>query len=73
LFQEFVIARARLMKERNRDVSLAWHTAALARQKTLPKLEKLLMTVEKKAPQTANQLKQSLTSIFGPPKLKTRG
>ena len=54
-------------------MALAWHTAALTRTQKLPKLERLLTSVGKKPPQTVSQMKQALTSIFGPPKPKTRG
>jgi hypothetical protein len=59
-----------MVRERNRDVALAWHTAALTRTEKLPKLERLLISVGKKKPQTVDQMKQALASIFGPPKQK---
>lgn len=42
-FRELVIARRREESEHNRDMSLAWHTAAMVRCKKLPELRQLLI------------------------------
>lgn len=42
LFREFVVARRRSQEESDRDLVLAWHTAAMTRAKKLPNIKELL-------------------------------
>ena len=42
-FRELVVARRRDEAEHNRDMTLAWHTAALVRTKKMPALPELLI------------------------------
>lgn len=47
---------ARLMRERNENMVLAWHIAALERQKKLPKLKDMM--AEKPRRQTPEQMQE---------------
>lgn len=42
LFQEFVAAKRQREEESDRDLVLAWHTAAMTRAKKLPDIKQLL-------------------------------
>lgn len=42
LFQEFVVAKRKREEEMDRDLVLAWHTAAMVRAKKLPDIKQLL-------------------------------
>lgn len=42
------MARLRRQDDQNRDMVLAWHTAALTRAETMPKLDKLLQLPARK-------------------------
>jgi hypothetical protein len=42
LFREFVVGQQARRDQHDRDISLAWHMAALERQKKLPALKSLL-------------------------------
>lgn len=56
LFREFVVAKTKREDERDRDMSLAWHTAALIRgTKGLPKLEQLLVKKRRQPRQTGRE------------------
>lgn len=58
LFREFVAAKRKARLERERDICLAWNTAALvgsAWAGKLPKLETLLAPLRAKAPLTQHQ------------------
>lgn len=50
-------ARGKIIERRHNDrMSLAWHIAALMRQKKLPKLEKLLHRQRSNKPQTPEEM-----------------
>jgi hypothetical protein len=48
---------------RQRDLLLAWHIAALHRQKRLPSRESLLSTSGSKAPQSHEQMESALQML----------
>ena len=53
-----------LQREHNERAWVAWHIAALSRQKTLPKLSKLQVRVGEKARQTPKEIASSLRVIL---------
>lgn len=53
----------RVRNEFNRDVSIAWHMAALQRQKKLPALKTLLRQGERGEQQTASQHRAALAVL----------
>jgi hypothetical protein len=40
--RELVVAKRRRVRDADRDIALAWHTAVLTRTKEIPKLTSLL-------------------------------
>jgi hypothetical protein len=74
LFREFVIAKQLREDERHRDITLAWTTAALGRQKKLPELKTLLAKreVNQHGQQNVKQLGTSLKLIAEAYGLKLR-
>lgn len=57
--REFVVAKRLREDEADRDVALAWRTAALMRQKRLPSLKSLLIA-PKKQKQTIEEQRAAL-------------
>ncbi|HEX8030273.1 MAG TPA: hypothetical protein VF491_17485 [Vicinamibacterales bacterium] len=67
LWLELAADRRRQKHRRERDLSLAWWTESLARQKRLPSLEKLIGRATRQARKTQNwqQMKAMMTALAG--------
>lgn len=79
IFRDLVVFAQKSRAERDRDIALAWHTAALTRgTKGLPKLERLLSESHHGSsggpkPQSIDEQRMNLQKIFGGPAQAPRG
>jgi hypothetical protein len=72
LFREFSAARQRLADQADRDIRLAWMTAALSRAKKLPPLPSLLSTRHRtQTPAEQLLVMRKISAVLGIP-LKER-
>jgi hypothetical protein len=55
LFREFVVGLEARRDQHDRDMSIAWHVAALSRQKKLPELKRLLTKRKERPPSLEQQ------------------
>lgn len=60
---EFAAGRKRRRDEHERDVALAWHTAMLERQKSIPSLQLLLQPKGERRGQSPEQMRITLGII----------
>ncbi len=60
LFREFVVAREQSRDDQARDLSLAWHMAALQRTKKMPELKTLLRQLR---PMTKQKPQEQMAAV----------
>lgn len=69
--REFVVVRERLLNEKERDLTMAWHMAALSRAKTMPTLPTLIdklrdgMITRPQTPQQQASVLQQMAEGYG--------
>lgn len=60
-----VVAKQRIQGDRDRALSLAWHTAALSRQQKLPDLRTLLLSSAQASPEQQRSVLHLLAERCG--------
>lgn len=67
--RELVVSRRRRLRDADRDIALAWHTAVLTRTKEIPKLTSLLSSKggekRQQSPREQVLMWQTIAAYFG--------
>jgi hypothetical protein len=68
--RELVVAKRRRVRDADRDIALAWHTAVLTRTKEIPKLTSLLSSnsggeKRQQSPREQVLMWQTIAAYFG--------